>query len=227
MKNLKKFCLSFLLVAFAFSGVEGFAEEAANLEDKLLPLVTMEQAFAKALQRRGLLVRFIEQENAKLKETEDEEEVQKIAQGLAQARNALAELTTYMDVIFGLGGNRSYEYDNVKSTIYLRVGTVTEVFARAVQARDSYAQRVLELKELIDKEEDETRKATLQREHDAAAQRWALLVNALYSIYQVHPKRNYQFNPENLTLYLKTSDEEIQKLNAEIEKLREEQNKTE
>ncbi len=220
---VKKFALSLFLAVFAFSSLGLLAaDEAANLEDKLLPLVTMEQAFAKALQRRSLLVRFIEQENSKLREA-DADETQKLAQGLAQARKALAELTSYMDVIFGLGGNRSYEYDNVKSTIYLRVGTVTEVFARAVQARDSYAKRVVELKGLIDKEEDETRKATLQREHDAAAQRWALLVNALYSIYQVHPKRNYQFNPENLTLYLKTNDEEIQKLNAEIEKNKEQQ----
>ena len=92
------------------------------------------------------------------------------------------------------------------------------MFARAVQARDTYAKRIVELKDIIEKEEDETRKATLQKEHDALAQRWALVVNALYSIYQVHPKRNYQFNPADLTLYLKTNDEEIQKLQEEIEK---------
>ncbi|MFA6928793.1 MAG: hypothetical protein WCT05_00590 [Lentisphaeria bacterium] len=219
--NLKKFFTGAVVVMLLCGSYRLQAEETAaaeaNLEDKLLPLVTMEQAFSKALKRRALLVRFIEQETVKLKESTGEEATT-ISKNLAQARKALGEATTYMDVIFGLGGNRSYEYDSVKSTIYLRVGTITEVFARAIQARDTYAKRIVELKEIIEKEGDETRKATLQKEHDALAQRWALVVNALYNIYQVHPKRNYQFNPSNLTLYLKTNDEEIQKLQAEIEK---------
>jgi hypothetical protein len=216
--NLKKIFAGALVFVMCCGGYALRAEEAAAaLEDKLLPLVTMEQAFAKALQRRALLARLIEQETAKLKESSGEEAT-KISQGLVQARKAFSELTTYMDVIFGLGGTRAYEYDSVKSTIYLRVGTITEVFARAIQARDNYAKRIVELKDIIEKEEDETRKATLQKEHDTLVQRWALVVNALYSIYQVHPKRNYQFNPSNLTLYLKTNDEELQKLQAEIEK---------
>ncbi len=218
--NLKSFLSGALLVLTIFGGSFLRAEEAvadAALEDKLLPLVTMEQAFAKALQRRTLLARFIEQETAKLKESSGEAATE-ISQGLAQARKAFTELTTYMDVIFGLGGTRAYEYDNVKSTIYLRVGTVTEVFARAIQARDNYAKRIVELKDVIEKEADGTRKATLQKEHDGMVQRWALVVNALYSIYQVHPKRNYQFNPSNLTLYLKTSDDEIKKLQDAVEK---------
>ncbi len=217
--NLKKFftCTLVTLTIFGGHALRAEAASEATLEDKLLPLITMEQAFAKALQRRALLARFIEQETAKLKESSGEDTTA-ISKNLVQARKAFAELTTYMDVIFGLGGTRAYEYDNVKSTIFLRVGTVTEVFARAIQARDNYAKRIAELKDIIEKESDETRKATLQKEHDALAQRWALVVNALYSIYQVHPKRNYQFNPANLTLYLKTNDEEIQKLQDAIEK---------
>ncbi len=223
--NLKKIFTGAVVAMMVFGGYALRAEEApaaaaaaeTTLEDKLLPLVTMEQAFAKALQRRTLLARFIEQETAKLKESSGDEAT-KISQSLVQARKAFSELTTYMDVIFGLGGTRAYEYDNVKSTIYLRVGTISEVFARAIQARDAYAKRIAELKDIIEKEGDETRKATLQKEHDVLVQRWALVVNALYSIYQVHPKRNYQFNPSNLTLYLKTNDEEIKKLQAEIEK---------
>lgn len=219
--NLKKVFTGAVVLLLLCGSYRLQAEEAAaaeaNLEDKLLPLVTMEQAFVKALQRRALLVRFIEQETAKLKESTGEEATT-ISKNLEQARKALGEATTYMDVIFGLGGNRAYEYDSVKSTIYLRVGTITEVFARAIQARDTYAKRIVELKEIIEQEADETRKATLQKEHDALAQRWALVVNALYNIYQVHPKRNYQFNPSNLTLYLKTNDAEVQKLQTEIEK---------
>lgn len=217
MKFSPKYFVLALLV-FLISASFSFADDnaAANIEDKLLPLINMEQAFGKALQRRNLLARYVEQETQKLRESEGDETAE-IAKNLAQARKALSELSTYMDVIFGLGGVRNYEYDSVKSTIYLRVGTITEVFARAVNARDNAAKRIEELKKIIDNEMDETRKATLQKEHDSVAAQWALIVNALFNIYQVHPKRNYEFNPGNLTLYLKTNDEEIQKLQESIE----------
>lgn len=116
--NLKKFFTGALVMMTVFGGYVLRAEEAApaeaTLEDKLLPLVTMEQAFAKALQRRTLLARFIEQETAKLKESSGEDSAT-ISKNLVQARKAFAELTTYMDVIFGLGGTRAYEYDTLSS----------------------------------------------------------------------------------------------------------------
>lgn len=193
------------------------AEENAKLEDKLLPLMTMEQAFANALQRRALLANFIVQERAKLEKATEEEKAE-LNKNIDAATKQFAELTTYMDVIFGLGGRREYEYNRVNSTIYLKVGTVAETFGRAIQARDVRAAKIRELQAALEKEEDATKKEALQKELDGVFRQYALLVNALFRIYQIHPARNYQYVAGNQTLYLKTNDEEINKLKEEIEK---------
>lgn len=193
------------------------ADDAAQLEDKLLPLVTMEQAFAQALQRRALLANFIVQERAKLEGATEEQKVE-LQKNIETATQQFTELTTYMDVIFGLGGRREYEYNRVNSTIYLKVGTVAETFGRALQARDNLAARIREAQANIEKEADATKKAELQQTHDALFRQYALFVNALFRIYQIHPARNYQYVAGNQTLYLKTNDAEIEKLKAEVEK---------
>lgn len=191
--------------------------EAKPSEAKLVSLGTLEAAFAKALQTRTALIRFIQTEEVRLKELKGEE-AEALSGKLDDARAALNQMITYMDVIFGLGGTRDYDYDQVKSTIYLRVGTVSEVFIRGVRARDAYASRAAELHERIAKETDAGKKEALQKEANAATQRWALMINALYKIYQVHPKRNYHFDERNMTLYLKATDAEVEKLKAEIAK---------
>lgn len=193
------------------------ADEAAKLEDKLLPLMTMEQAFAAALQRRALLANFIVQERAKLEKATEEEKVE-LQKNIETASKQFTELTTYMDVIFGLGGRREYEYNRVNSTIYLKVGSVAETFGRAIQARDVRAAKIRELREAMEKEADAAKKEALQKELDGVFRQYALFVNALFRIYQIHPARNYQYVAGNQTLYLKTNDEEISKLKAEIEK---------
>ncbi|MBR4370820.1 MAG: hypothetical protein IKS92_07225, partial [Victivallales bacterium] len=119
-------------------------------EDKLLPLITMEQAFAKALQTRNVLAQYINQENAKLEKADDAAK-EEITKNVTAARRRLAEINTYMDVIYGLGGRRAYEYNRVTSEIYLRVGTVSEVFTRAIATRDALAKQITTLKDAIEK----------------------------------------------------------------------------
>ncbi|HQC54030.1 MAG TPA: hypothetical protein PLE92_12900, partial [Lentisphaeria bacterium] len=80
------------------------------------------------------------------------------------------------------------------------------------------AAKIRELQEALEKEEDATKKEAVQKEIDGLFRQYALLVNALFRIYQIHPARNYQYVAGNQTLYLKTNDEEINKLKEEIEK---------
>lgn len=223
-----KVCKSLVAVAILAGVGMVVAEPATAPEtevqaagDKLVSLGTLEAAFAKALQSRTALVRYIQTEDAKLKELKGEE-AEALSGKIAEAKTALSQLVAYMDVIFGLGLTRDYDYDQVKSTIYLRVGTVSEVFKRGIAARDAYASRAAALHEQIAKEEDPAKKEALQKEANVVTQRWALLVNALYKIYQVHPKRNYQFDERNMTLYLKATDAEVEKLQAEIAKSKKE-----
>jgi len=195
--------------------------EAKVAQDKLLPLVSMEQAFARALQTRNALIQFIEKQSAQLKDLKGDEFVA-AQKKVEDAKKALRQSTTYMDVIYGLGGKRNYQYNNVTSTIYLRVGTVTEVFARAIQTRDALAKQVVDLKAKVEKETDAAKKAALQKQYDAVAGNWALVVNSLYNVFQIHPKRQYEFDPAKNMLFLKTNDAEINKLKADLAKEKEE-----
>ncbi|MFA6817229.1 MAG: hypothetical protein WCS73_13155 [Lentisphaeria bacterium] len=228
MKRVVKIC-----TAIALMGTMAFSADVAKkvnpavepevkvAQDKLLPLVSMEQAFARALNTRNALLEFIEKQSAQLKNLKGDEFVA-TQKKVEDAKKALRQSTTYMDVIYGLGGKRNYQYNNVTSTIYLRVGTVTEVFARAIQTRDVLAKQVVDLKAKVEKEADAAKKATLQKQYDAVAGNWALVVNALYNVFQIHPKRQYEFDPTKNMLFLKTNDAEINKLKADLAKEKEE-----
>lgn len=190
---------------------------AKPAQDKLLPLITMEQAFAKALQKRAALVQLLAQEANDYKAADDKAKPE-IEKKFDATRKALAELNTYMDVIYGLGGNRAYEYNRVTSEIYLRVGTVTEVFTRAIATRDAIAKQIAAVKEALDKETDDAKKKNLEAQQAVLVRRYALIVNALFNIFQVHPVRNYHFDAASRTLFLKTSDEEVAKLREQLKK---------
>ena len=222
---LKKFFLASLICSLCFTSLMAQdAEDVADAkkkEDKLLPLITMEQAFAKALQTRNVLAQFINKEAAKLEKADDAEK-EEINKNITAARRRLAEINTYMDVIYGLGGRRAYEYNRVTSEIYLRVGTVSEVFTRAIKARDNLAKQIVDLKKALEDETDADKKKNLEASQKAVLQRYALVVNALYNIFQVHPARHYHFDEATRMLFLKTNDEEVQKLRDQIKKAEEE-----
>ncbi len=219
---LKKLLLTSLICGLCFTSL--MAQDAEEKkEDKLLPLITMEQAFAKALQTRNVLAQYINTENAKLEKATDAEK-EELNKNITAARRRLAEINTYMDVIYGLGGRRAYEYNRVTSEIYLRVGTVSEVFTRAIATRDNLAKQIAALKEAIDKETDADKKKALEANQTAAVQRYALVVNALYNIFQIHPVRHYHFDAATRTLFLKTNDEEVKKLQEQLKEAQEKKN---
>ncbi|MBR4902033.1 MAG: hypothetical protein IKZ46_13940 [Victivallales bacterium] len=216
---LKKLLLTSLICGLCFTSL--MAQDAdEKKEDKLLPLITMEQAFAKALQTRNVLAQYINKENAKL-ENATTSEKEEITKNVTAARQRLAEINTYMDVIYGLGGRRAYEYNRVTSEIYLRVGTVSEVFTRAIATRDALAKQITELKKAIEDETDADKKKNLEAAQTNAVNRYALVVNALYNIFQVHPARHYHFDAATRTLFLKTNDEEVKKLQEQLKEAKE------
>ena len=111
------------------------AEVAPPVEDKLITLTTMENAFVKAINTRNQYINYIRAENAK-KATATEEQKQQIDENIKVATQNYAVLNGYLDVIFGIDNRREYEYNPVTSTIYLKVGNVKEAFIRTIQKRD-------------------------------------------------------------------------------------------
>ena len=125
-----------------------------------------------------------------------------------------------MSVIFGVNPRRLvYQYDEVTSTVFLRVGTVSEAFARAVQTRNALQQFVIKKKAELEAEEKEEEKTALEAQIKNATKQWQIVAASLQVIYKVNMKRSYEFNPQNATLYLKVSDNEVEELKAKAAEL--------
>jgi hypothetical protein len=190
--------------------------------DKLLPLTDMETAFKKTWARRVALARQVDDMEKKLKDTTDEEKKTAIRKDIGESRKALQTLSVAMEVIFGIGPRRSYEYDEVKSTIYLRVGTAEETFVRAIKTRDAYVKAIGDQKAALEKEADAEKKKEIEKKVEDLTKGAQVMAAALQVVYGVTPTREFSYNPKNSTLYLKVSDNELAKIKEQVEKLQEE-----
>jgi uncharacterized protein YbgA (DUF1722 family) len=168
------------------------------------------------------LARQVDDLEKKLKDTADEEQKKEIRKTIGEARKGLQTLGVAMDVIFGIGRTRSYEYDEVKSTIYLRVATAEEAFVRAVKTRDAYAKAIVDQKAAAEKEADAEKKKQLEKSVEELTKGGQIMAAALQLVYGVTPSREFSYNPKNSTLYLKVSENEMAKLKEQVEKLQEE-----
>ena len=193
-----------------------------DVKNKLLKLDTLENAFFTALQKRDLYRRFIVQEKAKLEKTEDEDEKLELQKQITAATTNLKTYANAMDIVFGVGRRwRTYEYNRATSTIYLVVGTAEQAFARGVRTRDLLQQYVQQQTALSEAEQDEDKKKEIDGRIAVATGQWQAVSASLQLIFNVTPQRSYQYNPQNSTLYLKVSDREVEKLQAQAAELQE------
>ena len=197
--------------------------EAAGDESKLLKWTTLEDAFLRANQNRVTLRRKILQLKQALKQTEDKEEKKKINKQIANLQKELRKWRTAMGIVFGIGGRRDYVYNRVKSTIYLEVGTVEEAFGRAVNTREALRKFIAGKREELENAEDDEKKEELEGQIERATRQYRVIAAALQMIYGVTPKRNYTYNPNNATLYLNVSEEELDDLRKQRSERQQEQ----
>jgi len=193
--------------------------EAKSEAAPLITLTTVEKAFARTLNNRDQLVRYIVAENQKLAKATDAEKKQ-ITENVTKARASLNLIIRSMDIIFGIDANRVYEYNPTNGTIYLKVGTVNETFTRALQRRTILANRIVAIQNALKNEKDEAKKAALQRNLQANTQAFNQLVDALFVVYQIHPKRQYRVDASNGTIYLISTPEEVAKIQKQLEEIK-------
>jgi len=194
------------------------AAEAAEkeVEDQLVRLDTLEASFAKAVNERNRLGRIVVQADRQLKEATDEEAKKKLKATLDAATQRYQTLRIALDTVFGLGRRREYEYNNVNSTVYLKVGTVQESFTRASQLRDALLVERQKLTTALEAEKDEAKKAEIQKAIDVRTKQYQLVAASLQVIFNVVPTRNYVYNPKDSRLYLKVTETEAEKIRADL-----------
>lgn len=197
-------------------------KDPKDVQDKLLKLTTLEQAFVRADKDRKILAQFVVQEQAKLAKATTDADKEKIKKDIEEAQKKFQTLSIAMEIVFGIGNRRDYEYNDVKSVVYLRVGSVEDCFARTIRVRETLKKFVIDQKALKDAEKDKTKQEEIDKKVQNATKQYQVVAASLQVVFGVTPLRNYEYNPQNSTLYLKASDNEIEKLKAEVAKLQDE-----
>ena len=194
------------------------APAAAPAEKPLIRLTTVEAAFLKTLNTRNETYRYVANENAKLAKATDAEKKQ-IEANLDVARKNLAIIEQSMEIVFGIDNRRNYEYNQTTGNIYLKVGSVNESFARALQKRTALTNRIVALQEAYKNEKDEAKKKAIQQENQLYTNALNQVANALFVVYQIHPKRQYQFDAKSGVIYVVSTPEEVANLRKQAEEL--------
>lgn len=188
---------------------------------KLVKVTTLEEAFVRSLQTRQQLANRVVALAKAVRAEEDEAKKKELRESFDKTNQALQSVKVAMEVIFGIGNRREYEY--VADTIYLKVGTVEETFARTVKTREALKQMIVKKTEEKNAAEDAETVQKLGDEIKATTQRYQVVVASLQLIFGVQPQRNYTYNPKNATLYLNVTDEELKEIQEKVAELQKEQ----
>lgn len=188
-------------------------------ENKLVQLDSLENAFLKSEHRRKMLAVNFLNLKATLKQTDDEKEKKEINGQIEQTQKELEVLNVAMDVVFSPTRPRQYEFNPVKSTVYVKVGNIEQVFLRTVQVRDGLLKAIQEHQKRLDESKTEEEKKKAQKGMDNLQRQYQTLVAALQLVFDIIPQRNYLYNPKDSTLYLKVTEAEAKKIQEKINEM--------
>lgn len=216
--SIKTFAFAaFMMAAAVFAAENKNAAKQSN--ERLIKLGDTKAAFADTIKRRQILVNYINQEKAKLSKV-DEKTKKTIESNLSAARQNLSLMGVYMDVVFGIGNRREYMYDPKTDMISLKVGTSKDAFARTVNRKNAIAAIIADRKKALENEKDSKKAEALKAQLSSYERAFAILENALFAVYKVHPKRQYSYDQKSGILYLKSNKQEVEKLTEELNKLK-------
>lgn len=201
------------------------AQDPKDVRDKLVKLNTPEQAFKQVDLTRKQIAALVLQLNEKLKKATTDDEKKKTQADLDDTSKKFQTLCIAMDVCFGVSAPRVYEYDEVTSTVYAKVGTVEDAFTRTIRARDALRKQAQELTAQKEAEKDAAKQAEIQKKLDTASRQYQLVAASLQVVFNVSPERDYYYDAKNTTLYLKVSEHEVEKIKADIAKIQEDAKK--
>ena len=210
--------------------VEGVGKEAKKAEganesaDQLVRVCGVEDAYREALRNRSLLHGLIVRAEKELEKGQgDPEKLAELRAQLVRGRKQYGDLKAALDLVFGLGERREYEYDPVKSTIYLRVGTVEEVLTKAIRSRDALAKHLGELRTRLQNEKDAALRAEIEKAVGRITAQHSAYVRALGMIYGIRPERKYVYNSKDAVIYIAVSKTELETIESQRKELRSKQ----
>ncbi len=195
------------------------AASAEDPENKLVRLKSLEGAFLNCVNRRRSLTLSGLSLQRKLKETEKKDEKKKINEDLEKIQQRLGALNIAMNVVFSPVQPRQYEYNPVKSEVYLRVGNLEQVFVRSMGFRERLLKAIQEQQKKLEDKKNKKQKEKLEKGLESLKRQYQTMVASLQIVFDVAPERNYLYNPKDSTLYLKVTEEEAEKIQKKLDEL--------
>ncbi|GEM_PF-4346951 len=207
MKNITKvlsFLFAFVFVACAFAQ-EAVQPTVIDQEDgsKLVAWVTVEEAFASAINRRAAVAKTYA-EDLKAQQEAAEADKASFDEKIAKERNALNVINLYLNIVFAPESVSEYAFDSATSVVYQKIGTAKEIFVKVIARRGL-------LDQARQKATDEAEKTRLEGQYQ-------LLQNAIAFVYNIDANRKYEFNADNGVIYLKATAEEAQQILKSLKK---------
>jgi hypothetical protein len=191
----------------------------ADPENQLLKLDSLEDSYKRCIQRRQSLALSGIGLQRKLEETKDKDEKKKINEQISKIQQELETLNIAMNVVFSPIQPHQYEYNPVKSEIYLKVGNLEQVFIRGVQFREAVFAAIQEQQKKLDDKKNKDKKKELEKVLENLKRQYQTIVASLQIVFDVVPQRNYIYNPNDSSLYLKVTDDEASKIQRKIDEL--------
>ena len=188
-------------------------------ENKLVQLDSLENAFLKSVQRRQLLALNILNLQGELNQTDDEKKKKDITEQLEKAQKDLAVLNVAMDVVFSPAQPRQYEYNPVKSMVYVKVGNMEQIFIRMVRVRDALLQAIQEKQKKLDDETEDKKKKEIEKAIQNLQRQYQTVVASQQLVFDIVPQRNYFYNPKDSTLYLRVTEDEAKKIQEKMDEM--------
>ncbi len=200
-------------------------DSSQNPENKLIRLESLENSFLDCLRKRqSLAASGLDLQN-QLKDIKDKKKEKELKDQLEQVQKNLDSLNLAMSVIFSPSQPYQYEYNPVKSEVFLKVGNLEQVFLRSIQLKEFFLEAVRKKEKALDEEKSKNKKKELQNELDNLKRQHQAVVASLQIVFNVVPQRNYTYNPKDSTLYLKVTEEEAAKIQKKIDDLHKEEEK--
>ncbi len=205
---------------FSFSAVVGLVLSAqvsaqapavpdAAAASAMVKVTTLEDAFVKASRRQDALEDYILRQQERLVGAKDEKVIKALQGALENAEQELRNLRVAMRVIFGTGQRRNYVYNQVNSKVYLEVGSLEDIFGRALATRQLLRRYISENVPKLETEKDAGKKSELQTRIESATRYYKVVAASLQLIFNVDTDKEYGYDPRNATIYLKTPPEQM------------------
>lgn len=204
---------------------ENITQSSSEKENKLVRLESLEDSFLNCLRKRQTLaITGLNLQN-QLKDIKKKKGKKDLKEQLEKVQQELGGLNLAMNVIFNPLQPFQYEYNPVKSEVFLKIGNLEQIFIKSIQLKEAIVEGIGEQEKSLADKKNKSKKEEIEKGIENLKQQYQIMVASLQIVFNVVPERNYMYNPKDSTLYLKVTEKEASRIQEKFEELKRDKNK--